>query len=251
MSNVLAHTMAGVTRCGLIGRAVLVENERTDGSVMVRLAGEGPGPLYSAIVACPRTQPLRAGWEALVIGTPDDQLYVLGLVATPGGHPAPPTILTTPGGAYAMTGRATDGTGEERLRVYSPRNRLVFEYDPASGQTLVNVSSGDLALRTEHGDIELQSSGAVRIGGQAINLAGEQVEVRAKRARWIVDKLETIAGTVMERAKNLYRSVEQLAQLRTGRMRTFVEETYQFRSKNAYVKAEKDYKIKADQIHLG
>jgi len=251
MSTVLAHTITGVTRNELIGRAVLVESERVDGSVMVRLAGDGPAPLYSAIVACPRTQPLGAGREALVIGAPDDQLYVVGLVAPPDGRPAPPAILATRCGAYATTIRAADGTGEERLRVYSPRNQLVFEYDPAAGRTLVNVPSGDLALRTEHGDIELQSAGAVRIGGQAINLDGERVEVRAKRARWIVDKLETLAGTVIERATNLYRSVEQLAQLRTGRMRTLVEETYQFRSRNAYVRAEKDYKIKADQIHLG
>jgi hypothetical protein len=243
--------MADATRTGLIGSAVLVEDERADGSVMVRMAGEGPGPLYSAVVACPRTRPLRAGGEALVIGTPDDQLYVVGVVGAPEGDDAPSHVLTTRGGAYAMAGPAGDGTKQERLRVYSPRNQLVFEYDPASGRTLVNVSTGDLALRTEHGDIELQSAGAVRIGGQAIDLTGERVEVRARRARWIVDKLETVADTVRETAKNLYSQVERLAQLRTGRMRTLVEETYQFRSKNAFVKAEKDYKIKADQIHLG
>jgi len=250
MATVLAHTITAATRRELIGRAVLVENERSDGSVMVRLAGDGPAPLYSAIVACPRTHPLCAGREAIVIGTPAEQLYVVGLVAPPDGLPAPPAILATSGGAYATTSRDADGTGE-RLRVYSPSNQLVFEYDAAAGRTLVNVSSGDLALRTEHGDIALQSAGAVRIGGQAINLDAERVEVRAKRARWIVDKLETLAGTLMERAKNVYRSVEQLAQLRAGRMRTLVEETSHFRSRNAYVKAERDYKINADQIHLG
>jgi Protein of unknown function (DUF3540) len=251
MSNVLAHTMMGATGSEHIGRAVLVESERENGSVMVRLAGDGPGPLYSAIVACPRTQPLGAGREALVIGTPDDQLYVVGVVAPPDRPHASGAILATADGAYATTSRTGDGTGAERLRVYSPSNQLVFEYDPSSGRTLVNVSSGGLALRTERGDIELQSAGAVRIGGQAINLTGEQVEVRAKRAKWMVDKLETLAGTVMERAKNVYRSVEQLAQLRAGRMRTLVKDTFQFRSRNAYVKAERDYKIKADQIQLG
>ena len=75
--------------------------------------------------------------------------------------------------------------------------------------------------------------------------------MKAAKARWIVDRLETLAGTVVEKAKNAYRTVERLAQLKTGRMRTLVDETYQFKSKKAFLKSEDDFKIKGDKIHLG
>lgn len=249
MSNLLAQRHDAMTRVDHVGRVVLAEDERSDGSATVRPAGDGPGALHSAIVAVPRAQPLRAGDEALIIGTPDDQLYIVGVVAPP--NPRAGTGLAAAGGAHATTNRQGEDADEERLRVYSPRNELLFEYDSASGRALVNVPRGGLALRTEEGDIELQSAGAVKIQGQTVGLTAERLEVRATHTRWIAEKLETIAETVMEKAKNAYRSVERLTQLRTGRMRTLVEESYQFRSKNAYVKAEKDYKIKADQIQLG
>jgi len=250
MSNLLAQRHDGLVRRNHVGRVILAEDERPDGSATVRAAGDGPGALHSAIVAVSRAQPLGAGDEALVIGTPDEQLYIVGVVAPPDAR-AGAGVLAAAGGAYATTNSPGEEADAERLRVYSPRNELLFEYDSASGRALVNVPRGGLALRTEEGDIELQSAGAVRIQGQEVGLTAERLEVRATHTRWIADKVETIAETVMEKVKNAYRSVEHLTQLRTGRMRTLVEESYQFRSKNAYVKAEKDYKIKADQIQLG
>ncbi|MGD9157944.1 MAG: DUF3540 domain-containing protein [Desulfobacteraceae bacterium] len=66
-----------------------------------------------------------------------------------------------------------------------------------------------------------------------------------------IDRLENIANTVITKAKNIYQTVDELSQMKAGRVRTFVAKTFHFKSKKAYVKAEEDYKINADKIHLG
>jgi len=66
-----------------------------------------------------------------------------------------------------------------------------------------------------------------------------------------VERFETLAETVIQKAKNVYRTVERLTQLRTARLRTLVDETYQLKSRNAFVKTEEDFKVRADHIYLG
>tara|TARA_R110002167_G_scaffold211484_19_gene416044 strand:+ start:1698 stop:2666 length:969 start_codon:yes stop_codon:yes gene_type:complete len=67
----------------------------------------------------------------------------------------------------------------------------------------------------------------------------------------IVDKLSTVANTVTEKAKNVYRTVEELTQLKTGRMRTLVASTFHLKAKKTMMKAQDDFKVNADKIHLG
>ncbi len=232
------------------GPAVLTENEEPDGHVSLRLGYGGPGQLLTARVAVPRTRLLVAGEQVLVGGDPEGDLYVVGVLTPIGRDAPPPTSLQLKAGAYATVDSVEPG-GDERLQVHSARNELLFEYDPTTERMRVNVSKGSLELSAEDGDINLTAARAVRIGGTAIELTGHKLDVKTKHTRWIVDRLETFAGTLVETAKNAYRSVEQLAQLKTGRMRTFVDETYQFKSKNAILKADEDFKVKGDQIHLG
>jgi hypothetical protein len=70
-------------------------------------------------------------------------------------------------------------------------------------------------------------------------------------AKLIAERLETAAQTMIEKAQNLFQSVEELSQFKTGRMRTLVKKTFHFKSNKAFVKAEEDYKIRAEKIHLG
>ncbi len=55
----------------------------------------------------------------------------------------------------------------------------------------------------------------------------------------------------MERARNVYRSVKELTQLRTGRLRTLVEGTSWMLAGRVAHRATTDYKIDAEKIHLG
>ena len=131
------------------------------------------------------------------------------------------------------------------------RNELIFEYDSVKEQTKVNVTKGDLELCTEDGDIRLASANAVKIDSHLIDMTSHLLNVKVGYARMVLIRLETIADTLVEQAKNVYRTVAQLTQLKTGRMRTLVDETYQFKADKVFMKSEDDFKIKGEKIHLG
>ena len=64
-------------------------------------------------------------------------------------------------------------------------------------------------------------------------------------------RLETEAQTVVSKAANVYQTVEDLTQLQTGRMRTLVEGSCHLKARDAFLKAEQDFKVDGEQIHLG
>lgn len=80
---------------------------------------------------------------------------------------------------------------------------------------------------------------------------GERFSGKLEDAKLVVNRLETVFQTVIEKAKNVYKTVEQLSQLKTGRMRTLVESTLHLKSKTSFIKSEEDFKVRAEKIHLG
>ncbi len=230
--------------------ARVVEDERGDGTVQVNLDRPGPRAIITARVAVSRTAPLAVGDSVLVAGDPSAELYVIGTLGPFSPEPLSPRMLRTEHGARAVL--SEDAATKSRvLQVYSPRDELVFEYDPVGEKARVNISRGNLELSTGDGDIELRSARTVRIGGRAIEMNSDELNVTAASSRWVVERMETLAGTLVERARNVYRTVEQLAQLKAGRMRTLVDQTFHFKSRRAFLKAEEDFKIKGEKVHLG
>jgi len=207
------------------GPAVTTEDEREDGRVLVRMDGRGPRPLCTAHVAVPRPAPLAMGQEVLLAGDNADELYVIGVLSPPKTR-EPAEFNTRP-------------------------DEVQFEYDPRSKKGRLSMPHGSLDLVAEEGDINLRAAKNVRIDGQSVEMNSNELTVRTNTSRWIADRVETLAGTVVERAKNTYRAVERLSQTTAGRMRTLVDETYHFKSKRAFLKSEEDFKIKGDKIHLG
>jgi len=63
--------------------------------------------------------------------------------------------------------------------------------------------------------------------------------------------LETRAATVISHAGNVYETVEELAQLQAGRQRTLIQGSCHLKARDAFMKAEKDFKVDGEQIHLG
>jgi len=165
------------------------------------------------------------GQEVLLAGDNADELYVIGVLAPPKTR-EPAEFNTRP-------------------------DEVQFEYDPRSKKGRLSMPHGSLDLVAEEGDINLRAAKNVRIDGHSVEMNSDELTVRTKTSRWIADRVETLAGTVVEKTKNAYRTVERLSQLTTGRMRTLVKETYHFKSKRAFLKSEDDFKIKGDKIHLG
>lgn len=247
--NSTANALSLLSEKSCFDPARVVEDERDDGTVRVRLDIPGPRSIIQAHVAAPRTAPLAAGDRVLVVEDSSNMFYVIGILGP--FRPGNQTTNTLRAGAGACAVLAGSAEESGMLRIYSPRKEMVFEYDPVREKARVNIARGSLELSTDDGDIELRSGRNVRICGQRLEIDGHELNVKATCSRWIIDRMETLAGTVVENARNVYRSVEQLAQLKAGRMRTLVDQTFQFKSRKAFLKAEEDFKIKGEKIHLG
>jgi len=105
----------------------------------------------------------------------------------------------------------------------------------------IEMRAPEVSASAERGDVRIAEA----------SLTGTRILARYREAKISVGRLETLAETLIEKAKNVYRTVEELSQLKTGRLRTLVDSTFFFKSKRAFVNSEEDYKIKAEKIHLG
>ncbi len=105
--------------------------------------------------------PLGVGEEVLVLGDLAGELYVIGRLS-----PAPAAArLPLPGGGHAAIETAE---GLTTLRVYSPRDSLILEYDPAGERTRVTPEGGDLEIAAPVGNLALSAAGEVAIEGGAV-----------------------------------------------------------------------------------
>jgi hypothetical protein len=105
----------------------------------------------------------------------------------------------------------------------------------------VDLRSAELGIWARKGELRVDEA---EIQGEKLFGAIASVKLTMKRC-------ETLVGTVIEKAKTAYRTVEELTQLKTGRLRTLVDGVYQLQSQTALLKAKEDFKVDGEQIHLG
>ena len=253
-----------------------------------------------ARLAIPLSQKLQWGDKILVAGETIDDFYIIGILHNRSLEHEKSKRLVSKSGAKVEVSGSPD---EERLRVYSQHGRLVFEYDPETGKSRVDIPEGDLEISTRSGNIDFKSAKDIRFVSKqsiemhcpksirmltsdvkgndltAVNLesdkislnspeigitsqkgdirideteyTGKKVSGKIKNVKLIMERLESTANTVIEKVKNIYKTVEGLSQLKAGRMRTIVNASWQCKSKKAFLKAEEDFKIKGEKIHLG
>lgn len=170
-----------------------------------------------------------------------------------------------------------------KARITSGAKNLVMEVPAGS----IELKAGD-AIRLSSRRIELEGrSGHQTLPGfqvaerlrsvfsmmpGRIDMSGQNVKVTAGRGEFMaeesvgtvkkavsrigslrltVDRLETAANSIIERAKSVYRSTEGVTQLKSGRMRMIVEAAFHLKSRNSVIKAKDDVKVKGEKIHLG
>jgi len=228
------------------GPAAVLDYDPHQQTVSVKTQVMGLERRISARIAIPHPTDLMEGDEVLIAGNNANHLFVIGIISSRVVSNEP--VLKTHCGAYASLRNVS--TQDQAIRVYSRRNELLFEYDPVKESAKVKAK-GNLELCTEDGDIFLSSANSVRIRGDSIEINSKKLNANIGYVRFVFDRMETVVNTLIEQAKNVYRNVTQLTQLRTGRMRTLVDETYQFKANKAFMKAEDDFKIKGEKIHLG
>lgn len=113
---------------------------------------------------------------------------------------------------------------------------------------------------------------SVNLGNQRLQMNAPELRAVAQRGQWhiqetryigktaiacidelqlIIDKLETSAQSVIEKAKDVFRTVSHLYELKAKRKRSLIETTYHSKAKTMIFKSDEDFKVKSDQIHLG
>ncbi len=108
-------------------------------------------------------------------------------------------------------------------------------------QMQTDCKTGSLNISSRYGNMVTEES----------HFVSDRFHARFKLIRMAADKCETIAKTIIEKARNVFRRVEGTNEVKAGRQRTMINGTYHVKSKKAFLKSEEDYKIKADKIHLG
>lgn len=86
---------------------------------------------------------------------------------------------------------------------------------------------------------------------QETRIAGKKLFGRIGDVQFISRKIESVADTVMAKARNMYRTISELSQLKAGRQRTLIEKTSHMKARKTIMKSEQDFKVKAEKIHLG
>lgn len=91
--------------------------------------------------------------------------------------------------------------------------------------------------------------GELRVG--ELTCTADSVSGRLGQVKLVIARLERVADTVIEKANNVYTTVGGLIQVKAGRMRALLAGWSHFKAKKAFMKAEEDFKVNADKIHLG
>lgn len=147
----------------LIGQGEVLELDAAGENARVSRGNAWDAPEGWARVAVGSCPALQVGDQVIVAGElPDDQ-YVIGCLTA-----KPPRRLTTSSGVSAEC--VMNAGGQETLRVLSPRNDLLFEFDAATGSTRVAIPEGPLELSAGRGDLILRSTGTVRVQGETVEL---------------------------------------------------------------------------------
>jgi len=126
-------------------------------------------------------------------------------------------------------------------------NMKVQDYDKNSLSTLslgnyqTKLNCPDLRVTAKNGDLFIDE----------LKIAGKRMLINLVQATFNMNKLETKTKTLIHKAQNMYQSIEGLSQLKTGRMKMLIKSTYHLKSKNTVLKAEEDFKVKAEEINLG
>jgi len=231
------------------GPATVLEDENSDGKVDVRWFQDGKAMLATVVIAFPREHLIARQANLLVAGNDVDSMFAIGLLDTvPSLKVVTNETIKSSHGAFAQLNKTKS---EEFIEVYSERKELLFKYDPINQISQVNIPIGDLELNSKQGNIRLNAGKTVEINGDTLSLNSKKLSIKALVGEMFLGRLETTTETLIENAKNVYRSVKELSQLRSGRVRTLVDETYQLNANKVLTKSETDFKVKAEKIHLG
>lgn len=135
------------------------------------------------------------------------------------------------------------------------------------------VSDAAVELSSRQGDVSVVAAGAVSVTGMdGVRLTGKELHVRAGLGTVAIDRLgfvgreldaklgrlalvaeqaDQLVDRLVQKAKRVYRFVEEMDQTRAGTIDLRAEKLLGLRAENAIISARVVAKIDGEQIHIG
>lgn len=171
--------------------------------------------------------------------------------------PASGRRLVTRQGASTEVALDADG---ERIQVRDPVGRLIFEYHPETGRSVITVPSGDLSFAAPNGDIDLVAGGEVRcrgargvtIAGGAeddaakLDLAGSEARLGARRLEVSGERAELLFAEATYHGVRLSAAVDQ-ARIVASRIETLAVDVFE-RVKRSIRRVEEVDQLEAGRV---
>lgn len=149
-----------------------------------------------------------------------------------------------------------DFIAAQNIRLTSARINL-------NGKSGIGMSVGDVferlrsAFTLKPGQLGI-SGHSLRVSVKSADFFTEEIKAyvknfssQIKNFRLIAEKIETAADSIVEKAKNFYRTTENLSQHRAGRIRMLINTSFHLNSKISVLKSKEKVKVDAKKIHLG
>lgn len=152
--------------------------------------------------------------------------------------------LAAPSGRVLVEGQDVCIAAERDVSVTAPRR---IELGTAADASL--RLEGDKA-KLHAGEVSVTTTKARLAAGEAELLARE-IRTTAERIATKVTRYELEATRIVEKAKDTFRDVTDLAQTRVGRARTIVKELFTLRARRSVIASERETKIDGSKVLLG
>lgn len=241
-------------------RLAIAERPRAGDEVLVADGGEGARYVIGILRRLREVGPLLAetgdgtkvrlreeeGVETLTVEAPDGTV----LFEHANGH----SRIVAPKGTLELRAEAGDLSlgaakrvrieGDEGVEVRSKRGVRL----DVGEATHVSLTRRGMQLVVEELRAKLASA-STEVSGDA-KLKADTVEIAAEAVRTVARRVNVDADQLVEKLRESYRDVAELAQTRAGRVRMVAEETFRILGERTLFKAKKDMKLKGETIYL-
>lgn len=161
--------------------------------------------------------------------------------------PAGDLELNAPTGAIRLSaatgvrlvGDNVDLVGRDQVRATVP-----------AAQQASQLQLSQSGVRVQAADVEVHTQTARTVADE-VRLEARTLEAKADDATLHCGAMAVFARTITQTAGDWYQRVTGLVQLLAGRTETTVQESVHLEAERAIYETEKDFKITAEQIHLG
>ncbi len=132
------------------------------------------------------------------------------------------------------------------------------------GEVDLKVEDGRLTIAAQEG-MSLAAAKDISLAARELNIHSLESEVsihdlvfnggfwlgQVERVRFLATTLDSVIERLSQRIKRSYRTVEEIDQLRAGRLDYLIDKLLSLRGKYSMLTAKEDVKIDGERIHMG